>query len=356
MVNQGFVTAFQLRKEGLDVHLLMDENPHNISDPAFLEPNLKNNYPDWIHFFNKNNPRWKFDIIKKMREFDLIHAWVEFPIFALLSGKNFIANTQGSDFRELYHTKSLKGFLLRMAYKKSKVIIFNQPDYLKQNPQILIKKGIFVPIIWESKYWPKFDYVPNKNNFVIFHPASLNWRLKGNQILIKGFSNYLKQNPKSLLIIVERGISVNDTKKLIDKLKIKNQIKYLHGPLNRTDLAKNYSNADVVADQFVVGSLGTIALESMFYKKPLITYIDKNSHEKTYPEIPPVCIAKTEEQVKNWLETLNDSKIRNEIGNNSYDWVQKNHSSTIIVEKIKKIYELVLEKKKSSYILEKLKT
>jgi glycosyltransferase involved in cell wall biosynthesis len=355
MVNQGFVTASKLRKEGLDVHLLMEDNPHITADPVFLEPNMKNNYPDWIHFFSKENPRWKFDVITKMKEFDLIHAWVEFPIFALFSGKNFIVNTQGSDFRELYHTKSLKGFLLKIAYKKAKVIIFNQPDYLKKNPKILIKKGVFVPVIWESKNWPTFNSISHKNNFIIFHPTSLNWRIKGNQILIKGFANYLKQHPNSSLIIVKRGNSINDTQKLIETLGITNQVKFINGPLNRIDLAKNYTNADVIADQFIVGSLGTIALESMFYKKPVITYIDKSSHEKTYAEIPPVCNAQNAKEIENRLNKLNDNAFRDNIGKISYDWVHKYHSSDIIVKKIKKIYELVHKKKKTHDILEILK-
>ncbi len=90
MVNQGFVTFSKLRERGVNVELLMEKNPKTTNDPAYLDSNLKDNYPDWINFFDKKNRNWKFDIIRLMKKFDLIHAWVEFSIFASFSREKTI--------------------------------------------------------------------------------------------------------------------------------------------------------------------------------------------------------------------------------------------------------------------------
>ena len=41
MVNQGYITAKELRKKGYHVDLLTEENSHITADPAYLEPELK---------------------------------------------------------------------------------------------------------------------------------------------------------------------------------------------------------------------------------------------------------------------------------------------------------------------------
>ena len=42
MVNLGYIIARQLRKNNLDVDLLMEKNPPKTSDPLKFDPELKN--------------------------------------------------------------------------------------------------------------------------------------------------------------------------------------------------------------------------------------------------------------------------------------------------------------------------
>ncbi len=62
-------------------------------------------------------------------------------------------------------------------------------------------------------------------------------------------------------------------------------------------MSKFYSQSDIVADQFIIGSMGGIALEALYAGKPLLTFINEELHEKVYPEIPPVANAKNSEEV-----------------------------------------------------------
>ncbi|MFM7796460.1 MAG: glycosyltransferase family 4 protein, partial [Candidatus Nitrosotenuis sp.] len=314
MVNQGFVTARELRKLNVDVSLLMEKNPSLMSDPAYLDSNLKDNYPEWIYFFDKKNRNWKFDVIRIMRKFDLVHAWVEFPIFALLSGRPFIANTQGSDFRELRRSKTFKGFLLNLAYKRSKIIIFNQPDYLNSDGKILKQKGVFIPHIWDDTNWQKVEKFKKNTKLIIFHPANLEFRIKKNQNLLLGFEKYIKKYPDSRLIIVDRGVDSDNTHELVNRLKIQNNVEFIPGPLDKAKMVEFYTNSDIVADQFGIGSMGTVALESMLYGKPLIMYIDIESHRKLYGSVPPLVSARTPDEIYRGLVYLSEENERIKIG------------------------------------------
>lgn len=341
MVNQGFVTARELRKRDMDVQLLMEKNPKLTADPAYLDPNLKNNYPDWINIFDKSNKNWKFEVIRIMKKFDLIHAFVEFPIFASFSGKPFISHSQGADFRELSTSKSLRGFLLRRAYKKSKIIIYTQPDYWKINEKILNEKGIFVPIIWDKTDWPRFEKTEKNSKLTIFHPANLDFIGKKNQIFIEGFEKFIKKFPEAHLIIVDRGIDSEKTHELVEKLKIKNFTEFVDGPLDKIKMAEFYSKSDIIADQFGVGSMGSVALESMIYEKPVIIYIDQESHRKSYGSVPPVSCAKTPSEVFDVLVQLKEEKYRIKIGKELRTWFDEYHSLEKITNRISTIYDSI---------------
>jgi len=345
MANLGYVITKQLRKDNLDVELLIEKNPPKTSDPLRFDPELKNVYPEWINFFDKSAFWWKIELIKKMRnkKYDLIHAYVEFPIFAYLSRRPFIANTQGSDFRELALTNSVRGILLRRAYKKAKAVLFFQPDHYHIFSRLKLNNGIFLPPLWDISFFQSKKITSEYDDkFIIFHPTSLNWRLKGNNILINGFEKFVKNNPNAVLIIVDRGIDSQKTKDLIKKLGIENYIKFIHGPLNSWDLLKYYNIADVIVDQFVYGVLGSIAWEVFSCAKPLIAFVNDKQYTEVYGQAPSLANASTAIGVSEQLENLKNSGLRKKIGLESREWITKYHSPSIFLKKIKKLYEMVL--------------
>lgn len=345
MVNAGYVIAKQLRKDGISVDLLMEKNPRPTSDPIHFDSSLQGKYPDWILFFDKKKWIWKYEVIKHMRnkKYDIIHAYVEFPIFANFTAIPFVAITQGSDFRELAFEKSLRGLLLRKAYKKARAILYMQPDHHPLFLKLKLKNGIFIPAPWDVEFFKHKKIGKNQygEKFVIFHPTSLNWSLKGNDIFLKGFANFVKKNKNSILLITPNGVDRNRTDELISNLGISNYIDFI-GPLSKQEMLNYYNICDVVADQFIIGSMGAVSLETMLCEKPLISFIDKNLHEKLYPKSPPIAIASNSEEVKNQLEKLQDIELRINLGKEGRKWVMENHSPEVISKKLQTIYESIL--------------
>ena len=144
MANLGYIISKNLRKEGIEAELLMEEQPNEMSDPLNIDPSLNGKYPVWIKFFNKNKSSWKINVLKIMRnkKYDLIHSYVEFPIFSYISRRSFLVYAQGSDLRELAFSNSFRGQLLRRAYKKAKLLITAQPDHIPLISKLKITKWI----------------------------------------------------------------------------------------------------------------------------------------------------------------------------------------------------------------------
>lgn len=350
MANLGYVIVRQLRKDGIDAELLMEKNPPKGSDPTRFDPSLKGTYPKWIFLYDKKKPTWKIDVVNIMRDkkYDLIHAYVELPIFAPFSGKPFIANTQGSDFREMAFSKSIRGVLLRRAYRKAKVVLFFQPDHYPLFSKLKLENGVFLPPLWDTSFF-KSEVISDgefSGKFVIFHPANLEWRLKGNDILIKGFAKFVEDNQNSVLIIVDRGIDSQKTHQLVNSLDIESKIHFIKGPLEAERLLHYYNLADVVADQFILGALGSIGWEVFSCAKPLLAFVNEEQYTNLYGEPPPIFNASSSEDICNQLEILKDEKIKKEIGKKAHTWITKYHSPIVFSTKIQKIYESVLNGEK----------
>jgi len=356
MANVGYMISRQLRKDGIIVDLLMPKDPSPTSDPLLFDPSLKGNYPDWIIFYDRKKRLWKQDVIKIMRnkKYDLIHAHVELPIFAYLSRKSFIAQVLGSDIRELAFKKSLKGTLLRRAYRKAKVIFFYEPLDPSLLKKLKLKTGIHMPVMWDTSFFKSMNVEKGdlEGKFSIIHPANLDWRLKGNDILVKGFAQFVKPYPNSILLIVDRGVDSNKTKNLVDSLKINDKVQYIKGPLSYSELLNYYNRVDVVADQFTLDGIGTIGAEAFSCEKPLLTYCTEKTYGDLYPESPPAVNAHTPEEIFTQLELLQNEEIRNKVGKKGREWITKFRSPEIISKKIIEVYNMVLKGEKIEKIRE----
>ncbi len=357
VANVGYMVAKEMRKIGVDVDLLMHKNPVIEQDPNKQDPELKNSYPTWIHFYDKTLPTWRLDVIKKMRDknYKLIYAHYGLVIFAYLSRRPFIAQPLGNDLRTVAFEKSIRGILMRLAYKRAKAILFTGPEQYQLLNKLKLKNIIFLPIFLDfstSKHGdvPKGEF---SNNFVIFHPTNL-WSEKGNSILVEGFAKFVKENPSAILLIVDRGPDSAKIHQLVTSLGIQSNIRFIKGPLTAEEMRKYYHICDVVADQFITPELGGIGREALLSEKPLVTHYDEKGYRDLYGQPPPALNASTPTEVQKQLEYVKDEKIRKEIGKKGKEWLVKYHSPEIISKKIKCISEAILNSEKINQINDKL--
>ena len=348
VANIGYITTKFLHQKNIVVDLLMENNPPSIIDPIKQDISLNKIYPDWIKFYNKKNFQDRFFILNLMRDrkYDLIHAQYGLVIYAYLSRRPFIAQIVGSDLRELAFSNSFRGMLMRRAFKNAKIIFFTSPIDKLLLQKLNINNYIFIPIIWDTNYFKSNNSKSvNNSNLTIFHPTNLNWKVKGNDVLIKGFAEFVKTSPDSTLIVVDRGIDSEKTHKLVEKLGLENKIQFIKGSLNYEELKKRYLLSDIVADQFILSAVGGIACESLACEKPVLIKCPPNIYQGLHDEEPPICHCENPNDVLKNLQMLKDEKLRKNIGIKGRNWVVKHHSPEAIIPKINSIYKMILEGK-----------
>jgi len=356
LANVGYYHTKQLRNTGTDIELVMEKDPAPNADPLMRDSELKN-YPDWINFYDRHKSSWKISLLRIMRKqkYELIHAHVELPIFAYFSRKKFIAQVLGSDIKELAFTNSLRGILLRKAYKNAKLVIFSTPGDPSLLSKLKVKNTLFLPLIWDLSFFKPEKVIDNEfeNKFIVFHPTSHIWNVKGNNNLINGFSEFVKQNPDSILICINIGKDIEKSHDLVKSLGIENNVRFMDR-LNASQILHYYNLADVVANEFILDGIGGIGMETLCCEKPLLTACHENCYKNMHPEPVPAINVKTSTEIYEKLEYLKDRKVKDEIGKKGRIWMKKFLAPTVVAHKYKTVYDSVLAGDKIEHIKEKI--
>lgn len=334
LANIGYEIAYAMRKKNVDVKLLLPKSPAITEDPKLMYPHLEiEGYPKWLVRFDKGKRglrnNWKLQIIREMRkkEYDVIIALTEFSIFALFSGKPYVAHTTGSDLRELFFEKSLKGLLFRLSYMNANAIIYGEPDKVPLLIRLgLHKKAIFVNAPRQLNiHSERVEKDKLENKFVIFSPTAQDWKSKQNDKLLGAFIKLCSARDDVYLIASERGPDAEKAKELLSVESVKGKFQFV--PLLDAKRMHYYYNlADVVSDQFLVGSMGMIAVEAMNCGKPVLIRLDEESFKKCFNNMPDGLInVENEADIFNQLSKLAaDKDLRQELGSQNKKWIEDN--------------------------------
>ena len=352
LANMGFEIAKALRMKNVNAKLLIPKNTHQSADPKSMYPELKESgYPEWVITYDNNNRsfgwnNWKLQVIREMRKnYDAIIALTEFSIFAMFAGKPYGALSTGSDMRELAFENSFKGFLYRLSYKISRLIIWGEPDKINLIKKLGISnKTVFCTAPRNVNF--KIQNVKKdsefSNKFVIFHPVSQYWRLKKNDEFLKAFELLCSKFDNLFLIISERGQDLEKAKKILDNQNTKNKYKFVP-QLDSDQMQYYYNLSDVVIDQFNIGSIGMITMEAMRLGKPVLLSLDEKAFNDCYEKPPSslINVNSSSEIVKELEKLIDNPDLCQKIGNENKNWVEENWDADKLTSRYIKICESI---------------
>lgn len=223
--------------------------------------------------------------------------------------------------------------LLKRSYENAPIILFTNPDTLRIFRKAKLKIR-FVPFaIPCDKYSPKSKKGAYKNyGLVFFMPSRHHWKEKGTNRVIRAFSKFTKRNPDSLLVMVDWGTDIDKSKELIRKLAVPSRNIRFVQPMPKKDLIDMYNEADVVLDQFTLGSWGTATPEAMACEKPVIMYYDAEVINECFGSLPPILNARETDEIYQRMEMCRDPETRRKTGATSRAWVKKTHDPSLVVD------------------------
>jgi glycosyltransferase involved in cell wall biosynthesis len=278
--------------------------------------------------------------------YDVVQGYAIHPILSLLAtpGRPFVAFEHGT-MREEPFRDSWQGRLLALAYRRAAKIIITNPDVTVQAARLGLEDYVFIPHpIDEEKYTPgRAQLRPALEaegfDFVLLCPSRHDWDIKGSDRLLRGFAELVRaERPHALLILCEWGLELDRSKALIRELGIERNVRWLD-PLPKLRLIDAYRTADVVLDQFLIGTFGAVAPEAMSCGRPVVMAFDATHHAWCFPVLPPVIDARTPEQIYAALAGLAaNGAERDRIGRAGRAWIEEHHSSRLVVERHLAIY------------------
>jgi glycosyltransferase involved in cell wall biosynthesis len=288
-----------------------------------------------------------------LSECDAIHCAGLAPIFALRTKKPYIFHATGWDmnvipFKKFPDMHFVLSKLQREAIMAAEYIIAAGGYFHNSIEKLgIANKVIRIPLIVDvEKFKPfstiKIEEVKKKLglcgiDFVFFHPSRHMWQslqredlTKGNDKLIKAYAQFVKKNKEisSRLICIEAGEDVGESKKLITKLGIQDNIIWIPHQI-REELIKYYAISDIIFDFFGYGTYGVVTIEAMAMGKPVCVHLDNNVAELMgLDSTPPITNVNTEEEIFHSISenTIDKFKLENQ-GQMSREWVLENHYS-----------------------------
>ena len=349
--DSGYVIAKELRKKGLNCDFLTSKQMvygknQSVSNPLNFDAELEGNLPSWMQFYDLNEKGWKYNLIKKMRKYDLIHAYMESPIFAMFSLKPIISQSVGDDLRELAFQKSIRGYLLRRAYHKSKAFIFEWPPHKPFVEKLGIKNPIFIPKLWDTTFFQNHNIKKNENRVLkLFHPLTQNWKEKGNDKFLKAFVRLCKEDIDVFLYYIDWGEDSQNAKEILNHPKVKNRVEIIPGPVSKERMLEYMKKSDILIDQFNSGSFTRTGIEGLNFGIPLLINFDKELHDSLFGESPPVFNARNEDEVFTCIKDLVNSKDKiTEVAKKSQKWVKTHYDKEKNIQKYLQVYQEILGK------------
>lgn len=368
--NNFFNVTRYLRDKGIDAHLLLNDSLDAHFHPSADCYDLS--YQEYTRQLNWGS-QWslyktsKKEIINDLKEFDFIISCGYIPAFLEKAKlRNFIFIPYGMDLYQYpFHSFKFDLGSLYLGFKYFQVNTFQKrgiknsrnvvccptnEEFSKYFEKLKLQnKMLFlgIPMIYTPQYNPVsiqtfFDFthwhkeflnIRRSYDLVIFHHSRQMWKNpinkinnKGNDILINGFADFVK-NHKSInacLILLEYGVDVYESKKLISELNIEKHVKWF--PLmTRKDLMIGIYYSDIVAGEFKNSWLTYgVIYESLAMAKPILHNRNDELYKNFYPELYPMIHSSSQEEVNESLSKFIDNQKKfNEIGEKGRVWLQK---------------------------------
>ena len=311
--------------------------------------------------------RWAVDTL---RDYDAVVAYGTGSIFAALADVPFLAQTWGGDITIMPFADAAPGQrgelpepaqsaprptrhdiaqarLMRWGLGKAHRILCTDPRFFPFCDRLgLADRALFVPFVVDTeRYSPgdaadlRAELLGPSGTMLAFVPSRLDFHWKGSATMLRGIATAMQQIPGLVLACAGWGVDREPARALADELGITSRVRFLPNAFSKFRLLRHYRAADVVLDQFAIGSYGSSALEAMSTGRPVFIYLDVPRFAQVFGVPPVVNVREPEEIGRELIALARDPEARARIGSAQRAWVIKHQGSQLADQ----VHELLVD-------------
>lgn len=133
--------------------------------------------------------------------------------------------------------------------------------------------------------------------------------------------------------------------RVIDQLRRERKFHYVRiEKMSHQEAVRLYKKADIIIDQILCGSYGLFSVEAMAYGKPVTAYIREDLAAEG--NMPPIHNANPDTLYDVLKNLLDDAELRRSSGKAGRAYVEKVHSSDVVVKQVMEVYRLASGKER----------
>jgi len=262
---------------------------------------------------------------------DVVISFAMYHIVAWLSRRPYMAFCTGADLHEVAIERSYKGWLMRKALKRSRLVQATLDEISRENG-VRLKLSTLQPfrIPWRiSSQCPEWGN--HQGPTKVFMPSNQDWcdprragLAKRNDLFIRAWARRIDEGWESILTIVAHGPDIEATRRLVEELGIARVVRFIPR-LDQTHLQAQIDASDLVADQFDQGVPGALALQTLASGRALGIFWDTSISALTYLSVPPILNGKSEEELYEALRRHPSREDLQELGRKGYEWMKREY-------------------------------
>jgi len=279
-------------------------------------------------------------IIRALSEYDFLLVYGLGPIYSYFADVPFGAIPFGGDVTIVPFEKNLTSRLQRKAYAKARVILTADPVFVVHLDKLKLSQVCtYFPFpVDTEKYSPSSDssakdevesFLPEfaRGKFIYFMPSRQDFVWKGTDKALRAFLRLSRTRSDIVLVTPSWGVDTGAAHEIVKSANVSNGVVFLPYALSKLRLITFLRAADVVLDQFTLGSYGTSMLEAMACEKAVITHVDVARYRPYLDCLPPNLQAETEEEILSQMKWAVENKDAcTSVAKKSREWVINQHS------------------------------
>ncbi len=380
-LNNSYNLTIFLRAKGIDAEMFLDDSSSLQQDYPWWEDSglSEDSLPSWIRYYRvKPNFLMPQQMLRQMisdfSDCDIALVCGFGPIIAFRARVPYMFHSFGSDlnvtaFKEnifeavrnlmrFRKPRGLKALFLTVPFQRAAIQMADRVGiYMGYQVNTYVRGlGIMdkmkrLRLAWDVDKYHTAENQDLKKKYetyeiVYFMIARHSWKsvwndLKGNDKFIRAFARFVKEkNPNVLLVTIQKGDDVGESKKLINELQLEGKVEW-QKEMNKDGIRSfNSLNNVVVVDQFWHDKwyrryptdrakprmgFGSGSIEALCAERPLITsFFDEDFYDGIHP---PILSAFSEEEIYHRLvESLEmGPEGRRALGIRGYEFAKKYH-------------------------------